>query len=58
MGVPWVVEYFPWAYYEPVKGQFDWTHADLVVDHANAQGLTVIARLDFVPPMGAAQEYH
>jgi len=49
MGAPWVVEYFPWAYYEPLKGQFDWTHADLVVDHANAQGLTVIARLDFVP---------
>ncbi len=50
MRTPWVVEYFPWAYYEPLKGQFDWTHADLVVDHANAQGLTVIARLDFVPP--------
>lgn len=50
MGAPWIVEYFPWAYYEPIKGRFDWTHADLVVDHANAQGLTVIARLDFVPP--------
>jgi len=49
MGAPWVVEYFPWAYYEPSPGRFDWSHADLVVDHANAQGLTVIARLGFVP---------
>ena len=48
-GAPWIVEYFPWAYYEPDKGRFDWTHADLVVDHAVAQGLTVIARLGFVP---------
>lgn len=50
MGAPWIVEYFPWAYCEPLKGRFDWTHADLVVDHANVQGLTLIARLDFVPP--------
>jgi hypothetical protein len=48
-GAPWMVEYFPWAYYEPEKGRFDWTHADLVVDYAVAQGLTVIARLGFVP---------
>jgi hypothetical protein len=50
MGTPWVVEYFPWAYHETAPGRFDWTHADLVVDHARAQGLTVIARLGFVPP--------
>ena len=49
MGAPWIVEYFPWAYCEPSPGYFDWTHADLVVDHALAQGLTVIARLGFVP---------
>jgi len=49
MGVPWIVEYFPWGYIEPSKGQFDWQHADMVVDHAVNQGLTVIARLDFVP---------
>jgi hypothetical protein len=49
MGAPWIVEYFPWGYIEPAKGQFDWQHADLVVDHAVNQGLTVIARLDFVP---------
>jgi hypothetical protein len=49
MGAPWAVEYFPWAYSEPEKGKFDWEHADLVVDHALAQGLTVIGRLGFVP---------
>jgi hypothetical protein len=49
MGTPWIVEYFPWAYYEPEPGRYDWSHADLVVDHARRQGLTVIARLGFVP---------
>ncbi|MEA3345374.1 MAG: beta-galactosidase [Chloroflexota bacterium] len=49
MGAPWIVEYFPWAYCEPSPGRFDWRHADLVVDHARSQGLTVIARLGFVP---------
>jgi GH35 family endo-1,4-beta-xylanase len=49
MGTPWIVEYFPWAYHEPAPGRFDWSHADLVVDHARRQGLTVIARLGFVP---------
>lgn len=56
MGAPWIVEYFPWAYYEPDKGRFDWTHADLVVDHAVAQGLTVIARLGFVPVWARPEE--
>jgi hypothetical protein len=49
MGATWTVEFFPWAYYEPSPGNYDWTHADLVVDHARQQGLTVIARLGFVP---------
>jgi hypothetical protein len=50
MGATYVVEFFPWAYIEPAKGEFDWQHADEMVDHARAQGLTVIARLGFVPP--------
>ena len=49
MGSPWVVEYFPWGYYELVKGRYDWSHPDMVIDHAEAQGLTVLARIDFVP---------
>ena len=49
MGASWVVEYFLWAAHEPSPGVYDWTHADLVVDHAINQGLTVIARLGYVP---------
>ncbi len=49
MGAPWIVEYFPWAYYEPSPGQFNWQHPDMVVKHARAQGLTVVARLGLVP---------
>src|SRR5512135_2568367 len=49
MGASWIVEYFPWAYSEPQKGRFDFAHADMVVDHARAQRLTVIARVDLVP---------
>jgi hypothetical protein len=49
MGAPWIVEFFPWAYIEPSRGSFGWDHADQVIDHAHAQGLTVIARLGLVP---------
>nr|MBC7244436.1 hypothetical protein [Chloroflexota bacterium] len=49
MGAPWIVEYFPWGYYEREKGRYDWSHPDLVVNHALAQGLAVLARIDFVP---------
>lgn len=49
MGAPWIVEYFPWDYIEHSEGEFDWAHADTVVDHAERQGLKVIARLGFVP---------
>jgi hypothetical protein len=49
MGAPWIVEYFPWAYYEPSPGRFEWRHPDLVMAHANQQGLSVIARLGYVP---------
>jgi hypothetical protein len=49
MGATWIVEYFPWAYLETSPGHYDWSHADMVVDHARRQGLTVIARLGLVP---------
>lgn len=60
MGAPWIVEYFPWAYNEPEKGRYDWTHSDQVIQHARNQGLTVIARLGMTPawarPAPTAQE--
>ncbi|MEE8391260.1 MAG: beta-galactosidase [Anaerolineae bacterium] len=49
MGAPWVVEYFPWPYIEPAEGEFTWGHTDAIIKHAENQGLTVIARLDWTP---------
>jgi polysaccharide biosynthesis protein PslG len=49
LGAPWAVEYFPWAYVEPAPGRADWAHSDLVIDHAAQQGITLIARLGYVP---------
>lgn len=49
MGASWIVEFVPWAYLEPLKGDFNWEHTDQIVDHALSQGVTVIARLGLVP---------
>ena len=49
MGAPWIVEYFPWPYVENRRGRFDWGHFDTIVEHARAQGLTVVARMGWVP---------
>ncbi len=49
MGAPWAVEYFPWAYVEDQRGRYEWTHTDMVIDHAERQGIELIARVGFVP---------
>lgn len=49
MGAPWIVEFFPWAYYQGEDGGIAWEHPDLVIDHATAQGLKVIARIGLTP---------
>ncbi|MCA9968988.1 MAG: cellulase family glycosylhydrolase [Anaerolineales bacterium] len=49
MGARWIVEFFPWAYYHAADGGFAWGHPDRVVNHAHAQGLTIIARLGLTP---------
>ncbi|MGH2365900.1 MAG: hypothetical protein ACRDGF_01235 [Chloroflexota bacterium] len=50
MRAAWDVEYFPWNYVQrDGPNQWDWAHTDLVIDHAQRQGLKVIARLDAVP---------
>ncbi len=56
MGSPWAVEYFPWAYVEPKAGRQDWAHSDLVMAHAQRQGIKVIARLGFVPEWARPKE--
>ncbi len=55
MGTPWIVEFFPWPYIEPEQGEFAWDHADTVIDHAQNQGLTVIARLGWTPTWARPQ---
>jgi len=49
MGASWIVEFFPWAYYHGLDGGIAWEHPDLVIEHASAQGLKVIARLGLTP---------
>jgi hypothetical protein len=49
MGAPWIVEYFPWPYFEPDEGSYRWGQSDVIIEHARNQGLTVIARLGMVP---------
>lgn len=56
MGASWDVEYFLWASHEPQRGIYDWSHADLVVDHAVNQGLTLIARLGYVPEWARSRD--
>ncbi len=49
LGANTIVEFFPWAYYHAEDGGIAWEHPDLVVDHASAQGVAVIARLGLTP---------
>ncbi|NTU77879.1 MAG: hypothetical protein HGA45_00505 [Chloroflexales bacterium] len=50
MGASWIVELFPWAYVQPrSRYGYDWSGADMVIQHARRQGLQVVARLDLVP---------
>lgn len=49
MGASWIVEFFPWAYYQAEDGSVAWEHPDLVVGHAQANGLKVIARIGYTP---------
>lgn len=49
MGASTIVELLPWAYVEREKGVYDWNHPDRIIDHAENQGLQIIARLGIVP---------
>ncbi len=56
MGASWIVEYFPWGYYEPAPGRYTWEHPDTVIQFATHEGLTVIARLGYVPEWARPNE--
>lgn len=49
MGATTIVQFFPWAYFEPQKANFTWNQLDLIVRHARNQGVRIIARLGLVP---------
>ena len=49
MGADHIVEFFPWAYVEGTRGQYDWASFDRIMQHADNQGIQVIARMGFVP---------
>ena len=49
MGATTIVQFFPWAYYEPGENHFVWDQADRIIRHAENQGIRVIARLGLVP---------
>ncbi len=50
MGASTIVEYFPWAYYQPAEGRYDFSAAALRIDYARHQGLRIIARLGGIVP--------
>jgi hypothetical protein len=56
MGAQWIVEFFPWAYYHYDDGTFAWDHPDLVINHAHAQGLTIMARIGLTPEWARPQD--
>lgn len=49
LGADTIVELFPWAYFESDPGRFNWQQADRILQHAENQGIQVIARLGLVP---------
>ena len=62
MGAPWIVEFFPWAYYEPAPGHHDWSHADLGAlvryEHRLRPRLTLFAGLSrSVRPADATERF-
>lgn len=56
MGATTVVEFFPWAYIEATRGQFDWSQADKIMLHAHNMNIQVIARLGLVPEWARQSE--
>ncbi|MEM8857937.1 MAG: cellulase family glycosylhydrolase [Chloroflexota bacterium] len=56
MGATTIVEFFPWAYYQSENREVAWSHPDLVIEHANQQGLKVIARIGLTPGWARPEE--
>ena len=57
-GFTWQKTLFTWRDIEPVKGQFDFSESDRVIRESAANGIKVIARLDFQPKWARADGAH
>jgi polysaccharide biosynthesis protein PslG len=57
-GFTWQKTLFKWRDIEPVRGQYDWSEADRVVQASKAAGVKIIARLDFQPEWARADRAH
>jgi hypothetical protein len=49
MGATTIVEFFPWAYIQVSEDEYNWNHAERLINMARHEGLQVIARLGVVP---------
>lgn len=57
-GFTWQKTLFQWRHIEPVRGQPQWLESERVVKASNAQGVKVIARIDFQPDWARADRVH
>ncbi len=56
MGADTIVEFFPWAYVEKYRDEYDWASVDRIVRHAQNHGIQIIARMGFVPEWAREKE--
>jgi polysaccharide biosynthesis protein PslG len=57
-GFTWQKSLFQWKLIEPAKGRLQWSEAERVVKASNAQGIKVIARVDFQPNWARSDTVH
>ncbi|HET7376509.1 MAG TPA: hypothetical protein VFK30_07365 [Anaerolineae bacterium] len=55
MGAHWTRAWLPWASIETSPGNYDWSWADLQLNHFAEEGLKIIAVIYYPPPWSASQ---
>src|SRR5581483_2661321 len=55
LGVTSVRILIPWAFVEPLPGVYDWSKVDLIVDAAQARGISVLGDITSASPFWSAQ---
>lgn len=56
-GLRWARQHLRWDEIEPVRGDFDWTKYDGIVDLLRDHGLEVILRLDWTPQWAGTETW-